>query len=225
MQTKTPPVPETAARTTAPPMGEPTQPETDPTPLTPRTVLTSCDVRRCGRLFGSLVLAAFVLYGVGSSLADRPIGIVLVGLNSVAVVLLGGIGFRLLRSSDHKVGTAYLVTRLAEATLLFAGVAAVALGAPSGLDQTAYLVGMFVLGVGSIPFFLALRRRRLLTGWFAIWGVVGYALLATGALVELVSGRSVAMAFAVPGGLFELALGVFLVWRGFGRVNARPHSQ
>ena len=209
MQIAPPSVPTAQTMAQAPP------PQSDPQ-RRQRAVSPSWDSLRCGRLFGALVLAAFMLYGVGSSLADHPIGLVLVGLNSVAVVLLGGIGFRLLRSSDHNAGTAYLAARLAEATLLFAGVAAVALGAASGLDQTAYLLGMVALGLGSIPFLVALRRRHLLTGWFAIWGVMGYALLAAGAALELVSGRSVAVILAAPGGLFELALGGFLVWRGFG---------
>lgn len=177
------------------------------------------DALRYGRVFGALVLAAFVLYGVGSSLADQPIGLVLVGINSVAVALIGGIGFRLLRSSEHSIGGVYLVARLAEAILLFVGVALAGAVASSEFDQAAYLLAMIALGVGSVPFFLALRQGRWLPGWFAVWGVVGYAMLATGALLELASGRSVALAFAVPGGLFELALGVFLLWRGFGSVD------
>jgi uncharacterized protein DUF4386 len=210
MQMAPPSVPTAQTMAQAPP------PQSDPTQRRQRTAVPSCDVLRCGRLFGALVLAAFMLYGVGSSLADHPIGLVLVGLNSVAVVLLGGIGFRLLRSSDNKAGMAYLAARLAEATLLFAGVLSVAAGAPSALDQTAYLLGMLALGVGSVPFLLALRRTRLLAGWFAIWGVMGYAMLAAGAALELISGRSVAVILAAPGGLFELALGGFLLWRGFG---------
>ena len=185
------------------------------------TDVTSCDALRCGRVFGALVLAAFILYGVGSSLADQPIGLVLVGINSVAVALIGGIGFRLLRSSQRRVGGTYLVSRLAEAILLFVGVAFAASVASPDFDQTAYLLAMIALGVGSVPFVLALRRGRWLPGWFSVWGAVGYAALAAGALLELASGRSVAIAFSVPGGLFELALGTFLIWRGFGAADVQ----
>ncbi|MEA2010496.1 MAG: DUF4386 family protein [Actinomycetota bacterium] len=179
------------------------------------------DALRYGRVFGAAVLAAFVLYGVGSSLGDQPIGLVLVGINSVAVALIGGIGFLLLRSSQRSVGGIYLVARLAEAILLFVGVAFAGAAASPDFDQAAYLLAMIALGVGSLPFFVALRRGRWLPGWFAVWGVIGYAMLAAGALLELASGRSVALAFAVPGGLFEIILGVFLLWRGFGSVNTR----
>jgi len=172
-------------------------------------------------MFGALVLAAFVLYGVGSSLVGNPVGLTLVGLNSIAVALIGAIGFRLLRSTARTAGVAYAVTRIVEATALFIGVVAVAIGAPAGVDQTTYLLGMVVLGVGSIPFLLALREGRWLPGWFTIWGIAGYTALASGALIELASGRPVAVAFAVVGGLFELALGVFLVWKGFGDADTR----
>jgi hypothetical protein len=183
--------------------------------------VTSCNVLRCGRLFGALVLAAFILYGVGSSLANHPIGLFLVGANSMAVLLLGGIGFRLISSSQRRVGGIYLASRLAEAILLFVGAAFAGAVVSPEFDQTAYQLAMIALGVGSVPFFIALRRGRWLPGWFAMWGVVGYALLATGALLELVSGLSVALVFAIPAGLFELALGVFLLARGFESMSVR----
>ena len=37
-----------------------------------------------GRAFGGIVLAAFLLYGIGSAAADRPIGVTLVVVNSIA---------------------------------------------------------------------------------------------------------------------------------------------
>jgi len=64
-----------------------------------------------GRAFGGIVLAAFLLYGVGSALADQPIGLALVALNSIAVAAAGLIGFRLLQSSQPRVGFGYLATR------------------------------------------------------------------------------------------------------------------
>ncbi len=182
---------------------------------------TDLGALRYGRVFGALVLAAFLLYGVGSSLADQPIGLILVGFNSIAVALIGGIGFQLLRSSQRTVGGIYLVARLAEAILLFIGVAFAGAVASADFGQAAYLLAMVALGAGSVPFFVALKQGRWLPGWFALWGVVGYALLATGALLELALGRSVALAFAVPGGFFELALGMFLVWKGFTRMHTR----
>ena len=46
-----------------------------------------------------------------------------------------------------------------------------------------------------------------------------------GALLELATGRSLAVIFAVPGGLFELALGLYLVRYGFRRPAAIPTAE
>jgi len=218
---ETPSTAEIPAETSVQPMAEIPAGRADEADMRRGIGETSCDALRCGRVFGALMLVAFILYGVGSSLANQPIGLVLVGLNSVAVALIGGIGFRLLRSSQRSVGGVYLVARSAEAIVLFVGAAFAAGAVSPEFDRVAYQLGMIALGVGSFPFCLALRRGRWLPGWFALWGVVGYAMLAAGASLELASGRSVAMAFAIPGGLFELALGVILLWRGFGSVNTR----
>ena len=189
MRTTTPSTAEIPAETSAPLTAEIISEIGYETDSARGTGVTSGDALRFGRVFGALVLAAFILYGVGSSLADQPIGLVLVGINSVAVALIGGIGFRLLRSSQRRVGGTYLVSRLAEAILLFVGVAFATSVASPEFDQTAYLLAMIALGVGSVPFVLALRRGRWLPGWFAVWGAVGYAALAAGALLELASGR------------------------------------
>jgi len=78
---------------------------------------------------------------------------------------------------------------------------------------------MLILGIGSMRFCLALRRGNWLPQNLATWGIVGYAALAAGALLELITDRSVAIAFAIPGGLFELTVGFYLLRRGFLRRN------
>ena len=170
--------------------------------------------RREGRTFGAIVLAAFLLYGLGSAASDRPVGLALVLANSVAVALAGVIGFRLVRSGDRGAGLGYLAARGTEAILLAGGVLVARLGVDGAAD-TGYLLGMVVLSVGSIPFFTTLRRRRSVPAALATWGAWGYAALATGAAAELVTGRSLAVIFAVPGGLFELVLGCYLLRYGF----------
>jgi len=175
---------------------------------------------REGRLFGALVLAAFPLYGFGSALADRPIGLALVAANSLAVTVVGIIGWRLVRSRERAAGIGYLFARIAEATLLAAGAAFVYFADEPDAGDTAYRLGMLALGVGSIPFFGALRRRGWLPAPLAVWGMVGYTALALGALVDLMTGREVIEIFAIPGGLFELTLGVILLRRGFWALDA-----
>ena len=172
-----------------------------------------------GRLFGGLVLAAFFLYGIGSALVDEPIGVALVAVNSLAVTIVGVIGFRLLRHSNPGVGAGYLATRLAEATFLGGGVALYTFADRSDADITGYLLGMLVLGIGSLPFWYVVGRGPWLSSRFALWGMAGYLALAVGAVIELTTGREVTYFFAAPGGLFEVAVGVHLLRRGFGTAN------
>lgn len=168
-----------------------------------------------GRAFGGIVLAAFLLYGIGSATADRPIGLFLVVANSIAVAIAGSIGFRLVRATDRSVGVAYLVARVAEAILLAGGVILAELADVADADATGYLLAMIALAGGSIPFCQTLRRGRYIPPTLATWGIYGYTALAAGAFLELVTGRPIAVIFAVPGGLFELVLGLSVVRHGF----------
>ena len=180
-----------------------------------------------GRAFGVIVLAAFVLYGIGSAAADQPIGLTLVVINSIAVAFAGLIGLRQVRSADHGVGVGYLVSRVAEAVLLAGGIILAEFADVGDADTTGYLLAMIALSGGSIPFCQALRRHRWVPQPLATWGIYGYAVLAIGALLELTTDRSLAVYFALPGGLFELALGVYLVRYGFRRptTRARPDTE
>ncbi|CAL9528838.1 hypothetical protein SUDANB121_04012 [Nocardiopsis dassonvillei] len=169
--------------------------------------------RNAGRLAGALFLAAFLFYGGGSALADRPLGLGLMLLNSAAVATIGAAAFRALREAAPRTAWSYLTVRLLEAVLLALGTLFLAFGPAAGNDIV-YGAAMLVLGVGSIPFCRALAAQRWAPRWFAGWGVLGYALLAAGAMLEFaVAGAGVLL--AIPGGLFEIALGLLLLRRGF----------
>ena len=174
-----------------------------------------------GRLFGGLVLAAFLLYGIGSALAGEPIGVALSLTNSAAVATVGVVGYRLLRNDHPRVGAVYLATRIAEAILLGGGIALHAFADVANADQTGYLLGMIALGLGSLPFWYVVGRGPWLSQRFARWGIAGYAALAVGALLELTTGLGVAIVASIPGGLFEVAVGVHLLRRGFGTATTR----
>jgi hypothetical protein len=52
----------------------------------------------------------------------------------------------------------------------------------------------------------------------------GYGALAIGALLELMTERSLTVVLALPGGLFELVLGLYLVRFGFRRPTKQPEA-
>ncbi|MFJ8579518.1 DUF4386 family protein [Micromonospora sp. NPDC093277] len=177
-------------------------------------------LRTSGRYAGAFFLLAFVSYGIGSTLAGQFAGTALVVLNSVLVAAIGILVFRALRRPHPGTAWAYLVARGAEAFLLTAGIVLLdSVGA--GAADIAYQLAMLSLGLGSLPFCLTLNRQRWLPKWLAIWGFAGYALLATGAAAEL-TGATVGLVPAIPGGLFELVLGLLLLTRGFTPPTAVP---
>ncbi|MEU8052532.1 DUF4386 family protein [Micromonospora haikouensis] len=178
-------------------------------------------LRVAGRCAGAFFLLAFVAYGVGSALPGQPAGAALVALNSALVAAIGALAFRALRPAHPGAAWGYLVARGAEAFLLAAGLV-LRDSAGAGAADIAYQAAMLSLGLGSVPFCLALARQRWLPGWLAGWGVAGYALLAAGAAAEL-AGIRVGVVLAAPGGLFELVFGVLLLARGFApATGGRP---
>lgn len=166
-----------------------------------------------GRAIGALFLAAFVLYGAGTAMyesettAIAAVGAALVLGNSIAVATIGLLALDVF--AEDRVGArTYLVARSVEAIVL-----AIALLSAIDADR-AFWFAMLVLSGGSVPFCLALLRRRLVPRAIATLGLIGYPILAIGALLEL-GGLAVGYWFFIPGGIFEVVLGVLLVTRGF----------
>lgn len=77
-----------------------------------------------------------------------------------------------------------------------------------------YQVAEMLLGLGCIFLCSLLFRARLVPRLLAMWGAIGYAFLMTGAVAEIF-GIHIGLVFSIPGGLFELTLGVWLIVRGF----------
>ncbi len=171
-----------------------------------------------GRLTGILFLSAFVLYGAGSALAPGALGSALVLANSAAVVTIGVLCARALRPDAPAAARTYVVARGVEALLLVVGLWLVVTGRAG--DDIAYAGAMVALALGSLPFCRAVANRWV-PRWFAVWGAVGYVLMAAGAVADLLA-TGPGIYLAVPGGLFEIAFGVLLVVRGFPRVRTAP---
>lgn len=77
-----------------------------------------------------------------------------------------------------------------------------------------YQAGMTVWGVGGILMCIVLWRTKLVPLWLPTWGFAGYAIFIVGTVSEFFdSGIGVSM--SLPGGLFEIALSVYLILKGF----------
>jgi hypothetical protein len=192
-----------------------------------------------GSALADSVTGATVVLGEVVGSQDRlTAGALLMLLNSVAVVGLGVVAYPVLQRHHPLTASAYLLTRGFEAAMLAVGAVLLLTLVPladefastqdESLDSLArvvqqgsmdaYWVAMIGLSLGSLLFCRALLRARLLPGPIAIWGFGGYALLATGGVLELF-GHGVGVPLAIPGGLFEATAGVLLLARGFPEVQ------
>jgi hypothetical protein len=183
-------------------------------------------------LVDSLLSGEDALAQVAAHTARLQTGAVLMLLNSVVVAAIGVVLAPILRERSATIATGYLATRLIEATLLAVGVALllalVPLSGDLGAGEPAlapartlaiegngyaYQIAMATLGLGSLPFCWLLLRTRLVPPLLASWGLAGYAIFMMGAVLELF-GIGAGVALSIPGGLFEVAFGLWLITRG-----------
>jgi hypothetical protein len=203
------------------------------------------NARSGARWIGGLFLAAFFLYGGGSSLvavqlqtdgvpdpALLRLGALGMLANSVVVMFIGGLMSGAMNHLAPRSASIYLAARAFEAAMLAVGAVFIllipnSLGQPATLpasffgagNEIAFAVAMFGLGIGSVPLFWALRRHRLVPGWLAAWGFIGYAVFAAGAALELAGTPAILLA-AAPGGIFEVVFAVWMIVRGWSETSA-----
>jgi hypothetical protein len=198
----------------------------------PAVVRPDSGVRRTARIVGVLVLSGY-LYGVGSliatgildsgargdSTASFVAGAALMLLNSAVVIGIGVLMFPILRAHSKATAAGYLGTRIFEGVVLALGVVSlIVLTSSDAIDANAafYNVAEAGLGIGSLFFCALLFRTGLVPRFLAAWGFIGYACFAGGTLLELFGVAGAGIVGAIPGGLFELTFGVWLIARGFG---------
>jgi hypothetical protein len=77
-----------------------------------------------------------------------------------------------------------------------------------------YQISMTLWGIGGLILCTALFVSRLVPRSLALWGLLGYIAFMVGTTAELF-GYSVGLMLALPGGLFELGLSLWLIFKGF----------
>lgn len=78
----------------------------------------------------------------------------------------------------------------------------------------AYDIGMIALGLAGLMLNYMFYRAKLVPRWIAIWGLVGYAIIFCG-MVSEVMGSGLGLVSSIPGGLWEVFIGVWLIAKGF----------
>jgi hypothetical protein len=78
----------------------------------------------------------------------------------------------------------------------------------------AYHIAMFTLGIAGLLLCYTFYRAKLVPRLVAVWGLVGYATILCGSVLEVL-GFNLLSIHAIPGGLWELFIGVWLIVKGF----------
>ena len=78
----------------------------------------------------------------------------------------------------------------------------------------AYHFGMLTVGLAGLMLCSLFYRAQLVPRPLAIWGLVGYAIILCGSVLEVL-GFNLRVIHTIPGGLWELFIGVWLIAKGF----------
>jgi hypothetical protein len=158
------------------------------------------------------------------------LGAFLMLLNSVVDVGKGVLFFPILEKRGKGVALAYLSAMIVDVVLLAVGILCLlmtiplaqhagegwAAGVGSLLIQSntmAYQIAESSLCVGGLVLCWSLLRARLIPQHLAGWGLVGYAIFLAGCLAEIF-GIHVGVVLTIPGGIFEVGVGAWLLIKG-----------
>lgn len=184
----------------------------------------------------SLVSTTLTSNSFNQASIDVKIGGLLMILNSITVTIIGILLFPILKIHQKEIAWAYIITRVFESLLLLIGIISmlsiIALGQNLsetklnaiefqnlktfiwGMNYYSYQISMLILGLGSIPFCYLMYKQHLVPNYLSLWGAGGYGLLFVGSICEIF-GFNIGIALSIPGGLFELSFGLWLLIQGF----------
>jgi len=193
-------------------------------------------------LSGPILNASDYLINVDPNKARVIIAVLLWVINAAAVDGIAVLLFPIFKKQNEALALGYFGARIIEAAILIVGEICrlslitlsqefVKAGTPdSSYFQTlgtlffaghdwAYKMGMIATGLGGLMFCYLLYKSKLiplLPRVIAVWGLIGYVLLLTEVLFEIFGlDAGMIMILLLPGGLFELFLGIWLIVKGF----------
>jgi Domain of unknown function (DUF4386) len=158
------------------------------------------------------------------------------------LAVLGDVGhgvlmFPILKQHGERIAIGYLAARIVDAIFIAVMVLFMLIQIPLGSEylkaaasnasylqalsavsvqasQYAYQIGMSALGVSGLLLCYTLYKVNLVPRWLALWGLVGYATILFG-MLSAVMGSGLGDLSSIPGGLWELFIGVWLIVKGF----------
>jgi hypothetical protein len=182
-----------------------------------------------------------LLAGVAAGETTLMVGALLMLLTTAVDIGKAVLFFPLLARFDRRVAVTYLAAMVFEVTMMAVGallllslvpiaeragdLGADLAGSLGALavdgNDIAYQIGQAGLAFGAFFLCVLLYRSHLVPRWLAGWGAVGYVIHFVGASAEIL-GAGVSLFLLIPGGLFELTFGVWLLVKGLDAVARVP---
>jgi hypothetical protein len=165
---------------------------------------------------GSGLIRSFILAG-NSDKISLITGVFLEIACGVCVVGIGVLMFPILKVFNNKLALGYIVFRIVECVMIIAsGMYLLILLKPMWKHE---MIIFLFTGLGGLLFTYLLYQSQLVPRLLSVIGIIGYAVLSIGVLLDLFGSFSMnsnsGMLFYIPGGLFELFLPVWLFIKGF----------
>jgi len=198
-----------------------------------------------GNLFIQSILGApDQLSTIAASSALLAMGAVL-WLSTVAGDAAHGIlMFPVLKPHSERAAVGYLGARIIDATFIAVMALLILIQIPVGIEYLnagssdtsyvhalsavltqanlyAYEFAMITVGVAGLILSFMFYRTQLVPRFLAIWGLIGYAILLLGSVLQVL-GLNLNSIHAIPGGLWELSIGVWLIGKGFSTSSQLP---
>jgi hypothetical protein len=158
----------------------------------------------------------------------------------------GVLMFPILKRYNERIAFGYLASRIVDAIFIAVMVLFILLQIPLGSEylkaaagdashlqalsnvsvqasQYAYDIAMSTLGIAGLMLCYAFYRTKLIPRWIAVWGLAGYAIIFCGMVSEIM-GSGLGLVSSIPGGLWEVFVGVWLIFKGFNSSAIASHS-
>jgi hypothetical protein len=194
-------------------------------------------------LVGNLALVEPILAApdhlatVSANSLPFAIGAILMLMPAAGDAAHGILMLPVLKQHNERVAFGYFGARIIDAVFLAIGIALLLLQLPLGREylnadasnasllQTlstlsidahlySYQIAMIAVGLAGLMLCYLFYTARLIPRLLAVWGLIGYAILLSGSVLEVL-GFHPGLIHTIPGGLFELFIGVWLIAKGF----------
>ena len=165
------------------------------------------------------------------------IGALLMLMAAVGDAAHGVLMFPVLKRHNERIAFGYFASRIIDSVLIAGGVILILLQIPlsreylsagvaeasslqalSTLSEQAHLyayeIGMIAVGFAGLMLCYTFYRAKLVPRFVAVWGLVGYGILLSGSALQVL-GFDLRLIHTIPGGLWELFIGVWLIAKGF----------